>query len=122
MASETSTLIGAAMLSDRVSTVDGEGFSQLSKPLNFPFSEPIHTVRMTSLRPLRFRRRRVAQTVEALTELLGTLTLERQALRASDAGSVSLERNRVAIARAQWELSHALIERHLPDPAAQHAA
>jgi hypothetical protein len=27
---------------------------------------------------------------------------------------VALERNRVAIARAQWELSHALIERYLP--------
>jgi hypothetical protein len=76
---------------------------------------------MTSLRPLRFRRRRVAQTVEALTELLGSLTLERQMLRASDAGSVALERNRVAIARAQWDLSHALIARHLP-PAAQNAA
>jgi hypothetical protein len=76
---------------------------------------------MTSLRPLRFRRRRMAQTVEALTELLGSLTLERQSLRASDASSIALERNRVAIARAQWDLSHALIERHLP-PAAQSAA
>jgi hypothetical protein len=110
------------MLSDRVSTVNVEGLSQLSNVLNFPFREPIHTVRMTSLRPLRFRRRRVAQNVETLTELLGSLTLERQALRASDAGSVALERNRVAIARAQWELSHALIERHLPDAAAQNAA
>jgi len=64
----------------------------------------------------------MAQTVEALTELLGSLTLERQALRASDASSVALERNRVEIARAQWDLSHALIERHLPDPAAQNAA
>jgi hypothetical protein len=64
----------------------------------------------------------MAQTVEALTELLGSLTLERQALRASDAGSVALERNRVAIARAQWDLSHALIQRHLPGPAAQNAA
>ena len=69
---------------------------------------------MTSLRPLRFRRRRTALTVELLTEQLGTLTLERQQLRASDAGSVALERNRVAIARAQWDLSHALIERYLP--------
>ena len=69
---------------------------------------------MTSLRPLRFRRRRTAQTVEALSDHLDTLTLERQALRASEAGSVALERNRVAIARAQWELSHALIERYLP--------
>jgi hypothetical protein len=76
---------------------------------------------MTSLRPLRFRRRRTAQTVETLTDLLGSLTLERQSLRASAATSVALERNRVAIARAQWDLSHALIERHLP-PAAQHAA
>ena len=64
----------------------------------------------------------MAQTVEALTELLCALTVERQALRATDAGSVALERNRVAIARAQWELSHALIERHLPDHAAQNAA
>jgi hypothetical protein len=77
---------------------------------------------MTSLRPLRFRRRRTAQNVETLTELLGNLTLERQALRASDAGSVDLERNRVAIARAQWELSHALIERYLPKTPAQSAA
>jgi hypothetical protein len=76
---------------------------------------------MTSLRPLRFRRRRTPQTVETLTELLGSLTLERQTLRTSDAGSVALERNRVAIARAQWDLSHALIERHLP-PVAQNAA
>jgi hypothetical protein len=101
--------------------VDVEDFSQLSNPLNFPFSRSIHTVAMTSLRPLRFRRRRMAQTVEALTELLGSLTLERQSLRASDASSIALERNRVAIARAQWDLSHALIERHLP-PAAQNAA
>jgi hypothetical protein len=99
-----------------------KGFSELSTPLNFPFSEPIHTVLMTSLRPLRFRRRRATNTVETLTELLRTLTLERQSLRASDAGSVALERNRVAIARAQWELSHALIERYLQKPAAQSAA
>jgi hypothetical protein len=67
---------------------------------------------MTSLRPLRFRRSRTAKTVEALTDLLGALTAERQALRASEAGVVQLERNRLAIARAQWELSHALIERY----------
>lgn len=77
---------------------------------------------MTSLRPLRFRRRRAAHTVESLTEQLRALTNERQALHASETGSVALERNRVAIARAQWELSHALIERYLPKPAAQNAA
>jgi hypothetical protein len=78
---------------------------------------------MTSLRPLRFRRRRVVQTVESLTDLLSILTCERQQLRASGAGSVDLERNRMAIARTQWELSYALIERHLPKAeAAQTAA
>ena len=102
------------MLSDRVSTVEDEGLTQLSASLYFLFSEPIHTVVMTSLRPLRFRRRRAAHTVESLTEQLRELTCERQSLRSSDAGSVALERNRVQIARAQWELSHALIERYLP--------
>jgi len=69
---------------------------------------------MTHLRPLRFRRTRSAKTVESLTDLLSSLTVERQALRASEAGSVKLERNRLAIARAQWELSYALIERYAP--------
>ena len=78
---------------------------------------------MNSLRPLRFRRSRTAKTVESLTDLLSALAVERQALRASDAGSIKLERNRIAIARAQWELSHALIERHSPvEAAAQSAA
>jgi hypothetical protein len=79
---------------------------------------------MTPLRPIRFRRSRTAKTVEALTDMLGALTAERQALRASDAGSMKLERNRVAIARAQWELSYALIERYSPPTvaAAQSAA
>ena len=84
---------------------------------------PIHTAGMNSLRPIRFRRSRTAKTVEALTELLGALTHERQTLRASEAGSIKLERNRIAIARAQWELSHALIARHAPaDAVAQNAA
>jgi hypothetical protein len=78
---------------------------------------------MTPLRPIRFRRSRTAKTVEALTDLLSALTVERQALRASAAGSMKLERNRVAIARAQWELSYALIERYSPvEAAAQSAA
>jgi hypothetical protein len=77
---------------------------------------------MSTLRPLRFRRRRTSPTVESLTDHLGALTCERQALRASDANSVALEQNRVAIARAQWELSYALIERHLPKPAAAQSA
>ena len=83
---------------------------------------PIQTVQMSTLRPLRFRRRRTSPTVEALSDQLGALTRERQALRASDASSVDLEQNRVAIARAQWELSYALIERYLPKPAAARSA
>jgi hypothetical protein len=79
---------------------------------------------MNSLRPrsIRLRRRRLAPTVESLTDQLGTLTIERQSLRATDASSVVLEQNRVAIAQAQWDLSHALIQRYLPPPAAQSAA
>jgi hypothetical protein len=77
---------------------------------------------MTPLRPIRFRRSRTAKTVEALTDMLGALTVERQELRTSDAGSMKLERNRVAIARAQWELSYALIERYSPAEAAAQSA
>jgi hypothetical protein len=79
---------------------------------------------MTPVRPLSipFRRRRVTPTVESLNERLCALTLERQELRARDADSIVLERNRVEIARAQWDLSHALIERYLPPAAAQSAA
>ena len=79
---------------------------------------------MTSLRPLRFRRRPVTPTVESLNERLCDLTSERQQLRANGADPVALERNRVAIAGAQWELSYALIERYLPQqvPAAAQSA
>ncbi|MEK6275550.1 MAG: hypothetical protein AABM30_09450 [Actinomycetota bacterium] len=77
---------------------------------------------MTTLRPLRFRRRRTSPTVESLNEQLGVLARERQDLRHRDASSVALEQNRVAIARAQWQLSYALIERYLPRPAAAQSA
>ena len=50
------------------------------------------------------------------------LVAERQELRARGASIASLERNRLQIARAQWELGHALIDRHLPQAAAQSAA
>jgi hypothetical protein len=77
---------------------------------------------MSTLRPLRFPRRPVSPTVESLSEQLGALTRERQDLRSRDASSVALEQNRVAIARAQWEFSYALIERYLPKPAAAQSA
>ena len=50
------------------------------------------------------------------------LALERQELRARGAAAGSLERNRIALARAQWELSHALIEQHRPPEPREHAA
>jgi len=75
---------------------------------------------MPALRPisLRRRRRRTAHTVESLTDLLSLLNRERESLRLANAADGDLEQNRVAIGRAQWDLSHALIERYLPKPAA----
>jgi len=55
-----------------------------------------------------------------LTARITALVAERQDLRVSAAPPAAIERNRRQLARAQWELSHALIERHLP--AAQSAA
>ena len=61
------------------------------------------------------------RTVEALFEEISALTAERQRLRERGVDQMRLERNRVKLARAQWELSHALIERYLP-AAHSHAA
>jgi hypothetical protein len=78
---------------------------------------PMMTTTMsTVLRPAtpsRFRRGRTHHTVEALLDEISGLTAERQRLRESCADATRLERNRVKLARAQWELSHALIERYL---------
>ena len=71
----------------------------------------------TVLRPVvpsRFRRGSSRPTVEALLEEIDSLTAERQRLREDHVGGARLERNRVKLARKQWELSHALIERYLP--------
>jgi hypothetical protein len=76
---------------------------------------------MTPLRPIAMRRIPARETVESLTLHISTLTTERQALRTSGASETVLERNRVQIARAQWELSYALIERYLPNSAEQAA-
>jgi hypothetical protein len=72
------------------------------------------------LRPARFRRRRTATSVEALTLRVAELVSERQQLREHGASETALEKNRIELVRAQWELGHALIDRHLP--AAQPAA
>ena len=72
------------------------------------------------LQPARFRRRRTSASVEALTLRVAELVSERQQLRDRGASETALEKNRIQLVRAQWELGHALIERHLP--AAQPAA
>jgi hypothetical protein len=56
-------------------------------------------------------------SVEALTVQIAELVVERQELRSASAPAVAIERNRIQIARAQWELAHALIDRYLPQAA-----
>ena len=77
---------------------------------------------MSTLRPLAFPRRSTSTTVESLTEQVCALIRERQDLRSNDAAPGALEQNRLAIAYAQWELSYALIERYLPNPAVTRSA
>jgi hypothetical protein len=72
--------------------------------------------------PRRFRRERRRLGVEALHARVAALALERQELRTSGAEPAALERNRVGLAHAQWELSHALIEQHRAPTAREHAA
>ena len=55
--------------------------------------------------------------VDTLSGELRKLVLERQALREHGAAADDLERNRIAIVRAQWQLSSALIRAHLPQAA-----
>jgi hypothetical protein len=64
--------------------------------------------------PTRFKRGARHASVEVLMERTSELARTRQDLRQRGAGSVALERNRVALARAQWQLSLALIERYCP--------
>lgn len=62
------------------------------------------------------------QEPETLHELHTALVNERQQLRADGAQAEELERNRLAIVHCQWELSRALIERHLPPATVSSAA
>jgi hypothetical protein len=59
-----------------------------------------------------------ARSVEDLQAEIGVLTAERQHLRSSGSDEADLERNRLEIARLQWELSHALIGRYARTAAA----
>ena len=70
------------------------------------------TLRRLSV-PSRFRRGHSRPTVEALQEEISSLTAERQNLRDQGVNGSLLERNRLKLARKQWELSHALIDRYL---------
>ena len=63
------------------------------------------------------RRRAARPDVDALQARIDELVRARQELRTGSSGTVDLERNRLELARAQRELSLALIDRHLP-PAA----
>lgn len=79
---------------------------------------PMMTLEMsaTLLRPSvpsRFRRGHSRPTVEALLERISDLAMERQRLRDQGINGSRLERNRVKLARTQWALSYALIERYL---------
>jgi hypothetical protein len=79
---------------------------------------PMMTIEMSAMLlrprvPSRFRRGNSRPTVEELLEQIADLTTERQRLRDEGVNGSRLERNRVKLARAQWALSHALIERYL---------
>lgn len=79
---------------------------------------PMMTTKMSTVlrpdTPSRFRRGHTRPSVEVLLEEIAGLTAERQQLRDRGADARRLERNRVKLARKQWELSYALIERYLP--------
>jgi hypothetical protein len=81
----------------------------------------MHT-ELRPLRPSRFRRASKRPSVEMLVDQIAELAVERQRLRDTGAAPAKLERNRIKLARSQWELSHALIERYLPVGAHSRAA
>jgi hypothetical protein len=74
----------------------------------------VSEAQLRPLVPARFDRPGVLRPVEAVLVEISALVAERQALRGAAAPSARLEQNRLQIARAQWELSHALIQRHRP--------
>ncbi len=54
------------------------------------------------------------RAVEDLQDSLNGLLREREELRSAGAERADLEQNRLAIVRAQWDLSRALIARYRP--------
>ena len=69
---------------------------------------------MPIFRRVRFAVRPHESSVEVLQARLDELSRERQELRVTKAAESELERNRLAIVEAQWDLSHALVRRYLP--------
>jgi hypothetical protein len=98
------------MLSEPLSTLR----EKVSQALNHLRHEPVHTERVSSLRPPTSSPAPATseKSVELLQTEIGGLCAERQRLRAAGAAEGELERNRLEIARLQWELSHALIVRY----------
>jgi hypothetical protein len=74
------------------------------------------------LRASRFTRSRNRPSVDLLAARIAELVAERQQLRAAGSSAAAIERNRVQLARAQWELAHALIDEHGSEAPAQSAA
>jgi hypothetical protein len=60
----------------------------------------------------------IEHRLDELREQIATLVAQRQQLRTFGASGALLEQNRLQLARRHQELSHALIERHLPAHAA----
>lgn len=64
---------------------------------------------------------RQLRSSEIVLDEISTLVAERQRLHTRGASAFRLERNRMSIARAQWELSYALIRHFRPDAGRQAA-
>ena len=58
------------------------------------------------------------RSIESLTQEIGDIVAERQALRAAGAPTAELEANRKRLTEAQAALSRLLIASHLPQPEA----
>ena len=61
----------------------------------------------------------LVDAISRLSDEIGAIVSERQALRGSGANAATLESNRRRLATAQAELSRLLIERHAPHAAAR---
>ena len=56
--------------------------------------------------------------MDVLAARIADLVTERQELREAGSPRAAIERNRIQLVRAQWELAHALIDEHLAEATA----